>query len=521
MDFLQGFGSKGTSSNNTNGSSSNNNNKPHQGDSTKLAQLTFLTARAAKECFERNNKDLYTSLASFVQSQSKIPDSYFSTPDKQARKSTGKEVNNMLRTAYEIVEKVIENTRVEVDVAWKACALAEWNQKKAIEEASKLASSKSNTNNNNNSSSSTSNSSTTNTNNTTSGIKNIYAQKQADHDTRSFFEMPGFFEKEVLAGCTLVNMNKGFLEKNRDVLRARLLKWVEKTGPFHAGPLPFSAITNPDENTVRVIILDAVRTFLDDAHRKKLTEFLFMFSQELQSYGQAMCYLASVCLLVLNEEETTKVLRMVGKDYIRGHWAAEARGFATNAWLIEHFMQKKVPDVAKHLMSMNWWPDMYMQKILSGLCIHVLPWDQMFQFLDKFMEKGFSYLVQFMLALVEHFGPRLLKLTSPNQANSAFELLKLDHNLVEYADVTAIFKKADENESWVQAELAKTDLGVLRSEIFDTKLAKRLDQSKGEEFEPCDNCDKEKPIFWCDECDEKICAGCKGKKHSSHKVEDY
>ena len=46
--------------------------------------------------------------------------------------------------------------------------------------------------------------------------------------------------------------------------------------------------------------------------------------------------------------------------------AAEARGFATNAWVIEHFMQKKTPAVAKHLMSMNWWPDMYMQKLCVG-----------------------------------------------------------------------------------------------------------------------------------------------------------
>jgi hypothetical protein len=234
-----------------------------------------------------------------------------------------------------------------------------------------------------------------------------------------------------------------------------------------------------------------------------------------------MCYLTAVCMLVLNEEETTRVLRLVGKDYIRGHWAAEARGFATNAWVIEHFMQKKTPAVAKHLMSMNWWPDMYMQKILSGLCIHVLPWDQMFEFLDSFMEKGFPYLVQFMLAVVEHFGPRLLRCTTPMHANTVFEMLKLDHNLVEYADITAIFKLAAANEAWVAKELESANLQVLRSEIFDAKLAKRLAQSQGETFEPCDDCDKEKPTLWCDQCDVKVCVACKNKSHTGHKLESY
>merc|ERR1712000_15705 len=177
--------------------------------------------------------------------------------------------------------------------------------------------------------------------------------------------------------------------------------------------------------------------------------------------------------------------------------------------------------MGKHLMKMNWWPDMYMQKILSGLCIHVLPWEQMFQFLDNVMEKGFAYLVQFELALVEHFGPRLLKFDTPMQANHAFEILKLDYNSVESTDINSIFKKADENAEWVKKELASVDISVLRSDIFDQKLAKRLQQAVGEDFEPCDNCDKVKPTLWCNDCDEKICAACKDKKHSSCDVEKY
>ena len=222
------------------------------------------------------------------------------------------------------------------------------------------------------------------------------------------------------------------------------------------------------------------------------------------------------------KNETAQVLRMVGKDYIKGHWAAEARGFATNAWLVEHFMQKKLPEVAKHLMSMNWWPDMYMQKILSGLCIHVLPFEEMFDFLDRFMMQGFPWLVQFELAVVEHWGPKLLALKTPMDASSAFEMLKLDAKLVEPRDIQNIFRLAIANEEWVAAQLKDANLAVLRSEIFDAKLAKRLEKSQGEVFEPCDECEKAKPTLWCDTCDKKICVGCRDKKgHGQHKLESY
>ncbi len=107
------------------------------------------------------------------------------------------------------------------------------------------------------------------------------------------------------------------------------------------------------------------------------------------------------------------------------------------------------------------------------------------------------------------------------QANNAFETLKLDHNVVERSDIDAIFKIAENNASWVAEQIKQIDLGVLRSEIFDAKLAKRLEQAQGETFEPCDNCDKEKPTSWCDDCEEKICAGCKDKKHAGHKIEKY
>ena len=260
----------------------------HTGDANKLANTTGLKPDYAARCFKANNNDYITSLASFVQAEPKIPSEAFSSTSKKS--DNARSINETLRTAYELVQKVSENARVDVKVAWKACANSQWaGQKQAIEAASKLLTS-----------SSTNNASSSN--NTAASSSSKYAKSNSERFTGSFFDMDGFFESEVTANCTLVTMNQGFLEKNRHTLRARLLKWVDKVPSFHKGDLPFSRITNPDENTVRVMILDAVRTFLEEKHRPKLTEFIFMFAEELKSYGQAMCYLASICLLVLTEK---------------------------------------------------------------------------------------------------------------------------------------------------------------------------------------------------------------------------
>lgn len=55
---------------------------------------------------------------------------------------------------------------------------------------------------------------------------------------------------------------------------------------------------------------------------------------EFKAYGQAMSYLAGLCMLVLNEQEAATVIRFVATQYIRGHWAEEAVGFSTNAWVV-------------------------------------------------------------------------------------------------------------------------------------------------------------------------------------------
>ncbi|KEG13871.1 putative GTPase activating protein [Trypanosoma grayi] len=327
---------------------------------------------------------------------------------------------------------------------------------------------------------------------------------EPSHFTGPFFDMPLFWKEEVEGQCPLLNLNKGFLEENRDVLHKRLEVWAKKAA-FFQKPVRYVEIGDDDEETVRVIIKDADRTFFHPEHRKKFVAFLNAMHHEFKAYGQAMSYLAGLCLLVLNEEETAAVLRFVSTTYIPGHWAAEAIGFASSAWVVESFMQRLFPDVAKHLEELKFWPDTYLQKILTGLCIHVLNFRELFEFLDLFMESGFKFLIKYCLAIVEHFRSDLLGIKTVNDANAVYEIMRLDSKVADLQDVRAILRRAPLMDLGEDGD----NIDVIRMQVYDKHVAPRLQRApKVEAFEPCEVCGERKPTWWNDDLG-AVCSVCK------------
>lgn len=327
---------------------------------------------------------------------------------------------------------------------------------------------------------------------------------EAKHFTGPYFDMPRFWQAEVVERAPLLNLNNGFLEAHKGELRPRLEKWLAKTS-FYRKPVKYVEIEDEDEEVVRVIIKDADRTFFAPEHRAKMVAFLNAMYHEFHAYGQAMSYLAGLCMLVLTEEETAAIIRFVSTEYIKGHWAAEAVGFATSAWVVEHFMQKLQPEVAKHLEALNFWPDTYLQKILTGLCIHVLQFNELFQFLDAFMAGGLQYLIRFCLAIVEHFRADLLAIKNSTEANELYELMRLDSRVADREDVLAILARAPS----IDLGEDGSSIDLIRSQVYTKRIEPRLQRApKTEAFEPCEVCEKNRPKWWCDDLG-AVCNSCK------------
>lgn len=336
-----------------------------------------------------------------------------------------------------------------------------------------------------------------------------------DHNVGPLMEIPGFWEDEVEGGASLFNLDGGYLDRNKDKLRGMMEKWVKKAS-FYKKPVKYVEMEDRDEETIRVIIKDAERTFLTSAHREKLISFLHAMLVEFGCYGQAMSYLAGLCMLALNEEETAAVLRFVSQEYIKGHWAAEAVGFATSAWVVEHFMKEICPSVAQRLEELKFWPDTYLQKILTGLCIHVLSFNELFEFLCAFMEGGLKYLICFCLAVTEHFQDNLLKITSTLDANTLYEIMALNSRVCHVSDVRAILRRANTINLGEDGDR----LAVIRSDVYEQKVAPRLKRApKIDTFEPCELCEKNRPV-WYSEPLGAVCNDCKSK-HSSFYFEKY
>lgn len=335
------------------------------------------------------------------------------------------------------------------------------------------------------------------------------------HNVGPLLEMPSFWEEEVEAGASLFNLDGGYLARNKDKLRPMMEKWVS-IASFYKKEVNYVEMEDRDEETVRVIIKDAERSFLTPTYREKLISFLHAMFVEFGAYGQAMSYLAGLCMLALDEEETAAVIRFVSSSYIKGHWAAEAVGFATSAWVVEFFMKKICPAVAQHLEDLKFWPDTYLQKILTGLCIHVLSFNELFEFLNAFMEGGFQYLVCFCLAVTEHFQSNLLKIKSSVEANTLYEIMALNSRVCHVADVQAILKRAKTINLGEEGE----KISLIRSQIYDQKVGPRLSRApKVATFEPCEICEKNRPVWYSDDLG-AVCQDCKNK-HPAVAFEAY
>lgn len=454
------------------------------------------------------------ALASLVQSRTSVQVSLFERPSMLTDNAT--EINRRLRELYANVRRIMTEAQCDEPVAW---ASLKQHGTVAASIASLPAPAKRTT---------TTASGVLPTPpsaaSSATGASSSSSSSSAPYYDGCLLDMPNFWQQEVVDKAPLLNKDGGFLEANRATIKDRLLKWHKQAGGFFTStPLTRCPIVDEDEEIARVIIKDSTRTFFGDEHRKKFSTFLHSVFREFGNYGQPMSYLAGLCLLGLTEDQTVAVLRKVNKEYIPGHWAAEATGFALNAYVAKSFIGKTFPEVIAHFDKFNFWPETYMQKILSGLCVHVLPFDLLFDFLDEFMAQGLPWLIKFEVAIVAHFHDALLSVKDATKINDLYDIMKLDEKVCQRRDMVQILQGARRVDLGKDVENRIADARMTAYEkIIGPRLAKA---PKEPTFEPCGLCEKEKPAWWCDDCGETICQNCHtnhSKGHTAdHTVEKY
>lgn len=71
----------------------------------------------------------------------------------------------------------------------------------------------------------------------------------------------------------------------------------------------------------------------------------------------------------------------------------------------------------------------------------MLRFNELFQFLDAFIEGGIKYLICFCLALVEHFRADILAVHDSKDCGTIYEIMRLDAKVTDHNDVQQILNR--------------------------------------------------------------------------------
>ena len=231
---------------------------------------------------------------------------------------------------------------------------------------------------------------------------------------------PDFFARE--GGAPLLRRNAGLLltsggEPVPAGLRERLDRWPDLAGATASEALPAEGCE--DEAALRIFLRDAERTFQDEAHRTRMIELLKRVWPENCDYHQGLGYVCSLLMLFFDEPTTLRMLLRLTRDekYTPGYWKAAPQAYVRDAMVYARLVSERHPQVAALLQTACIVPEAYASKWFIGLCVHVLPYAALMEYVEAFLEEGHVFLFKFALALVGALAPKLLAL-QPTQVRA-------------------------------------------------------------------------------------------------------
>lgn len=334
----------------------------------------------------------------------------------------------------------------------------------------------------------------------------------------------------------LMKMNKGFLKReNLEPAFERALKWLDA----FEEPLEVKEVVwpNPPQVPERIIVKDVERTFTADEFRDRLSRTLTLLNNEFGDYHQGLSFLVSFLGLFLNDDQIIAIARRVNhhKHFIPGYWKHEAVDFARDTHVFNWLLATHNPAIHNHLAKCGIMPTTYPQKWFVALCVHVLTFEALFAFYDRFFARGVRFLFQFGLGFFKVLQDAILKSENPT---IIYGYLRLDPTVVTFDEsiYMAIIEAAD---TFELTEIKEDEaLEAIRKKMYDTyfgarfeELSKRNAEAEAEmdedfdfdedaEAEPgteCEVCNMMAPDYWCFDCSKFVCTMCNDKSREPHK----
>ncbi|EGG21628.1 RabGAP/TBC domain-containing protein [Cavenderia fasciculata] len=347
--------------------------------------------------------------------------------------------------------------------------------------------------------------------------------------------LPNFWEDEFKQ--PLLSMDQGYIkEQGIDALVERAAKWKEY---LRMSKEEIVKIEYGTQEPDRIFILDAERTFHNEDSKKKLVRILNYISKSHShshnhtSYtnGQEIEYICQEDEerkeekkeFKEEEEEAEEYWRLSTSMLLPGFWRAEAVSFGTEAQTFFKILDKVHPAVTKHLQENLIEAGTICQRWFLGLCVHCLPFQELFRYFDEFFKGGRNFLLSFGLALCGILEKEIL---ATKNTDTIFALLRLDKSVIKD---NAVFGRILDDVPSYRDRLKNFDLDILRAESYEIIVKPRLAAAqKAREavviIDDCQWCLDNLPEAYCIECAAVVCQDCldidqdeRGHKES-HKV---
>jgi len=205
------------------------------------------------------------------------------------------------------------------------------------------------------------------------------------------------------------------------VMMSRARGWVDLVDS--KGDVDFDMLRaeKVSEEHIRIFRRDAERTYVpkDDpevdkrtkARQDKHVENLKLIVSEVKDYHQGLGYVAAFLGLLLDSEEVVKVALYLHRStkYSAGYFMGAPQAFVADAKVMYKILEKQRPDLHKHLLSKGVLPEMFASKWFVGLCLHVLPFECLFEFYENFLTHGAEYIFKFAIRYMSEFESVLME----------------------------------------------------------------------------------------------------------------
>lgn len=219
-----------------------------------------------------------------------------------------------------------------------------------------------------------------------------------------FLPVPGRSKDEVLAG-----------------LASRMRRMVGLLPASGSAPASGRIIAQcRDAAFLQIIVRDAHRTFYPKsdpltaartaARQEVMCETLRIIHSEIQDYHQGLGFIVAFLHLFLGTPDVVRVVLALhySNRHSMGYFRAESKAFVRDARVLHRLIKEQRPALAGHLERLGAVPEMYAVKWFVGLCVHVLPWEQLLDFWESYFQHGTVFLLAFGLAFVAEFEHELL-----------------------------------------------------------------------------------------------------------------